>query len=81
VVGYYSTVSLTSAFCEGYDAACLGDHSDPDQSAFEAFDAHVDDVFIIDREGQVRFDFTVAVMDLNESEHKSTVDAWVRELL
>lgn len=80
-MGYYSTVSHTSTFCEGVDAACLGDHSDPDQSAFAAFDAQVDDVFIIDREGQVRFELTVAVMNLNESKHRATVDAWVRELL
>jgi len=80
-VGYYSTVSHATTFAENYDAACLGDLADPDQSAFEAFDAGVDDVFIIDREGQVQYVFTVAVMDLDESEHRSTVDGWVRTLL
>lgn len=80
-VGYYASVGHASVFGEGYDAACLGDYAAADQSAYEAFDAGVDDVFIIDRQGQVQFLVTLAVMDLNESKHRSTVDGWVRHLL
>lgn len=80
-MGHSETVGQASAFGEGHDAACLADNADPEQSAFTAFDADIDDVFVIDREGQVRFHFTVTVYNLSESKHRNQVDDWVRELL
>jgi len=80
-VGYSSTIGQASVFGEGQDAACLADNAEPELSAYVAYDAAVDDVFIIDRQGQVRFAFTVGVMNLTESKHRNTVDGWVRELL
>lgn len=80
-MGHSETVGQASAFGEGHDAACLADSADSEQSAYTAYDAAIDDVFVIDRDGQVRFHFTVAVLDLNKSEHRNQVDDWVRELL
>jgi hypothetical protein len=80
-VGYYSTMGDAAVFGEGYEAACLGDEAEPDQSAFAAYGAGVDDLFVIDRQGQVRYELTVAVMNLTDSGHSATLDGWVRELL
>ncbi len=80
-VGHHATVGQASVFANEHSAPCLGDSAQTDESAFAAYGAGVDDVFIIDRQGQVQFHFTVGVMDLNRSAHQDTVDGWVRELL
>ena len=80
-MGHHATVGQASAFANENEAPCLGDSAETDQSAFAAYGAGVDEVFIIDRQGQVRYRLTVAVMDLNESKHRRTLDGWVRELL
>lgn len=80
-MGHYTSVSQASVFAQEHDAPCLGDHADPERSAFAAYEAGVDDVFIIDGEGLVRYRFTVGVMSMTDSDHRSTVDGWVRGLL
>lgn len=80
-MGHYATVGQASSFAQEHEAPCLGDLSDPAQSAFAAYEAGVDDVFIIDATGLVQYRLTVGVLDMNDSGHRSTVDGWVRSLL
>jgi len=80
-IGYSPTIGFALEFAGDASPACLADESDPALSAFAAYDAGIDDVFIIDRDGQVRFRFTVALMSMESSGNRDTVDGWVRELL
>ncbi len=80
-VGYHSTVGQASIFADGNPAPCLADGAEAEGSAFDAYGAEIDDLFILDRQGQVRFALSVAVRDLEKPSNRDAVDAWVRELL
>lgn len=80
-MGYSTTIGYALEFAGDATPACLADESDPALSAFEAYGADIDDAFIIDRAGQVRFRFSVALMSLESSDNRDKVDDWVHELL
>lgn len=80
-VGFPGTEMYATWFADGSTASCFADSNVIDQSAYYAFEAQVDEVFIIDRDKRIRHRFSVVQMPLGTEDNSARVDEWTRELL
>lgn len=77
VVGDYATPALINTFAGDSEAACFGEALD----VFTAYDAHTDDLFVVDGEGMVQYEANLAVAPLDVPENREALDGAVRDLL
>jgi len=80
-VGHVGSSPLLPWFTDGATSSCFDDDPDPLISAFGAFGAAQDDVFVIDKSGNVQHHFNVHAMNLTTQANRDTLDSWVRDLL
>jgi len=76
-VGYPTTEDVIAAYANGADSPCFNDTVD----VFAMYSAVVDDIFVIDTLGMVRFETNVIPNPLSEPANRAELDAQVRSLL
>lgn len=76
-VGYPTTEDVIAAYAGGADSACFNDTVD----VFAMYSAVVDDIFVVDTLGMVRFEMNVIPSPLSEPANRAELDAQVRALL
>lgn len=76
-VGDYATPALINTFAGDSEAACFGGALD----VFTAYDAHTDDLFVVDGAGLVQYEANLALAPLDVPENREALDGAVRDLL
>ena len=79
-MGHPGTEAQIPGFAAGAEGACFADSSDPALSAYAAYGAAQDDLFIIDRQGLIQHHFSTLTTPLSDPANRAQVDSWVRTL-
>jgi hypothetical protein len=80
-MGIQGSGGLAPSFCEGSEASCFADSSDASRNARNLYRAEIDDTFLIDRQGFVRYEWSAYEAPLTEDDNAERVDEWVRGLV
>jgi hypothetical protein len=80
VVGITILQAMVPPFANGSEASCFVEGTG-EVSAFDAFDAKKDDLFVLDGEGTAQFHMSLADKPLSSETNRQTLDAAVRGLL
>ena len=81
VVGWAGQGAYAPQFAGSSTTPCFSDTTSGPEGVYATFEAWVDDLFIIDATGQVRYIAHLHDLDLQERDNRNTVDGWVRALL
>lgn len=79
VVGHEGQERYIPTFADESDAACFVDS--PEAAAFDAFGAEIDDLFLLDPRGAVRYQANLIDAPLSEEENRNRLDGEVRALV
>jgi hypothetical protein len=79
-MGWAGQGAFAAQFAGDSESPCFADPSAGEDGVFARFDASIDDLLLIDRQGQVRYEIHLADMDLGEKDNRKKVDRWVRGL-
>lgn len=80
VVGIAITQALVAPFANGSEASCFVEGTG-EISAFDAFDAKKDDLFVLDGEGTAQVHMDLADKPLSSEANRQMLDAAVRGLV
>lgn len=80
-IGYAGQGSYASTFAAGAASPLMADFSSGPTGVFGLWEADIDDLFLIDREGQVRYRANLVSMNLTNSKNRRTLNEWVHTLL
>ena len=78
-VGYPGSEAWVDSFAGSATESLFVDSAS--MTAYSAFNATKDDLIIIDRQGSVAHDVSLASMPLTSPTNRDQIDAWVRALL
>lgn len=79
-VGWAGQGAFAGDYAGGADVPCFADPTSGQGSIFALYEAKVDDLFLVDRAGQVRYRLHLPDFDLTDGDHKKRLDGWVRGL-
>lgn len=80
-VGWAGQGAFAGNYAGGADVPCFADPTSAQEgSVFALYGAQVDDLFVIDRAGQVRYRLHLPDFDLTDGDHRKRLDGWVRDL-
>lgn len=80
-LGWAGQGAWAGAFAAGASTPLLADASSGADGVYALWEASIDDLFLLDRGGLVRYRANLASMDLTEKKHRRILDGWVRALL
>ena len=79
VVGDLSSIDSVADFANGSEAACFMD--DMDGTVFDAWEATLNDIFVLDTTGEVVYEMNAGVCNLLTSECRDSLDTAVRNAI
>ncbi|MDY0002379.1 MAG: hypothetical protein RBU30_13880 [Polyangia bacterium] len=80
-IGWAGQGFYASQFAQGAVSPLLADSSSGPDGVFAAWGASVDDLFLLDRDGLVRYQANLISMDLGESRNRRALNDWVTALV
>lgn len=80
-IGWAGQGAMAGTFAHGATSPLMADSSSGPDGVYAAWEAGIDDLFLLDREGWVRFRANLVSMDLGDKKHRRALDSWVHELL
>jgi len=81
VMGYAGSEEHVEELEAGSDASIFADSTLDAENAMLLYDAHVNDLFLVDRQGRLAGQTNASVDPLGVEENRSALDEWVRLLL
>ncbi|MFH1438882.1 MAG: hypothetical protein ABIJ56_24465 [Pseudomonadota bacterium] len=78
-VGYLTSTESVATFADGSEAACFID--DIDETIFTAWEATLDDIFVLDASGEVVYEMNCGSCSLANSECADPLDTAVRDAI
>jgi len=79
-IGWAGQGAFAGDYAQGADVPCFADPTSGDGSIFALYGAEVDDLFVIDPSGEVRYRLHLPDFDLTDGDHRKRLDGWVRDL-
>ncbi len=80
-VGYSGTESYLEDYVQTSTASCFVDDYNPEKSAFFAFDAQKDDLFLVNPSGNIEHKTDLSNYPLDEGNNRSELESKIRSLL